>query len=156
MAELFILDMALMPIAATFLFVFAVVFGLLTSVRDEKLFKNSKVNAAIAAVFAIFAASYEPLVTIMQQLIPLASIVLIVIFLLVFIKKSFGGHKAGGDMLPRVVTLAVLLLLIGVFWQNIERVIPLSIDPTMVLWIIGIMIVVMIFWAVHKHAGTPA
>ena len=147
-----ILDTTMLPLATTFLFIFAIVFGLLTSVKEDRFFKNNKVNAAIAAVFGIFSASYEPLVQIMQQYIPIVSLLLIVVFFIVFIKKTF-GHKSesSSDKLPRLVTLAMLLLLIGVFWNDVAHYLPVAVDPTAALWIIGLVIIVMIFWAAYTH-----
>lgn len=142
-------DVSYFPVATTFLFVFAIIFGLLTSINREPIFKNSKVNAAIAAVFAIFSASYQPLVDALKTYIPLASIALIVLFFLILIKRHFGSGDA--NKLPLTITLAVFLLLAGVFWNDISHFLPVSVDPASALWIIGIIVILMIFWAAYKH-----
>ncbi len=150
---IFPIDAAMLPVATTFLFVFALVFGLLTSLGEQKFFKNNKVNAAIAAVFGIFSATYAPLVEILQQYIPIAALLLIVVFFIAFVKKSLGGKGgSSGDKLPMMVTLAMLLLIIGVFWNDIARFLPVSVDSTVALWVIGIIVILMIFWGAYKHS----
>ena len=128
-----LLDSSMFPVATTFLFIFAIVFGLLTSMA-EKIFKNQKVNAVIAAVFGIFSASYAPLVETLQKYIPFAAALLIVVFFVVFIKRTLGHHGGSTDKLPMMITLALLLLLIGAFWSSISYMLPVGIDPTTALW----------------------
>jgi hypothetical protein len=144
-----LLDSSMFPVATTFLFIFAIVFGLLTSMA-EKIFKNQKVNAVIAAVFGIFSASYAPLVEALQKYIPFAAALLIVVFFVVFIKRTLGHHGGSADKLPMMITLALLLLLIGAFWSSISYMLPVGIDPTTALWSIGIIIILLILWGTYK------
>lgn len=146
------IDPAIIPFISTFLFVFAVVFGLLTIAKGKEgpLF-NTRVNAIIALVFAAFSASYEPLVTALQQFIPFAAALLLVLFFFVFLKRIFGGEKGKFDALPFVIVIGFLLLLIGIFWGDIGFSV-FGLSPTNVLWLIGIAIVISIFYAAYKHS----
>ena len=72
------LDPTLTPFFAAFLFVFAVVYGALFA---AKVFEKPKsINIVIALAFAIFAASYKPLVDTLYNFLPIAAIFLIIIF----------------------------------------------------------------------------
>lgn len=151
------IDPTILPLLSTFLFVFAVVFGLLSIAKgkdDKVLFKNS-VNVIIAIVFAAFAASYEPLVTALQQLIPLAAALLLVLFFFVFLKRLFGSKEGQKfDALPFLVVIGFLLLLLGIFWDSLGLSVP-GISSSNMMWLIGIIIVIMIFFAAYKHSPAP-
>ena len=156
------IDPSLMPFATTFLFVFAVVYALLNYSgifihRDKdgnpKGEIPRKVYALIAIVFAAFSATYEPLVTGLQQYIPYAAAVLILLFLVVFAKKIFGGKKDNQhfDAFATIFALGVMLLIVGIFWDQITRYLPSDFQSFNILWIIGVVVIIAIFYAVHKH-----
>jgi len=142
------------PYVAAFFFVFAIVLGLLESAN---LFnKNKRVNAVIAAVFGIFSAMYEPFVAGMQTYLPIAAGILIIIFFVVLLKKLFGGKKDGSgksshDSLPMVVVLISLLLVLISQWDLVKNFLPASWDATAVGWILAIIVILIVFWAVYKH-----
>ena len=148
------IDPAVIPYLSTFLFVFAVVFGLLSIAKgkdDKVLFKNS-VNAIIAVVFAAFSVTYEPLVAALQQFIPLAAALLLIVFFFVFLRRLFGS-KTGQhfDALPFLVVISFLLLLVGLFWDSLGLSLP-GMSSSNMMWLIGIIIVIMIFLAAYKHS----
>lgn len=146
------IDPSVVPLLSTFLFVFAVVFGLLSIAKGKEgpLFKNS-VNVIIAVVFAAFSVMYEPLVTALQQLIPFAAALLLVLFFFVFLRRLFGSKdQQQFDALPFVVVIGFLLLLIGLFWGDIGFSVA-GLSPSNVLWLIGVAFVIAIFFAAYKH-----
>lgn len=139
-----------LPSITAFLFVFAVVYGLLARAN---LFGgiNTRVAAVVALVVAFFTIMYEPFVSYMQGLMPIAAIILIILFFIVLIQNIIGS-KAGesADSLPIVVVLAVLLLVLGLLWDKLAIRLP-GISSENILWLIGIVIIAMIFIAVYKH-----
>lgn len=143
------IDPSLVPLLSTFLFVFAVVFGLLTMKRKGDGLFNEKVNAIIALVFAAFSASYEPLVSGLQQFIPLASVALIGLFLLVFLKRAIEGKDSGKDKLPFMFVIAVLLASLAFLWDAIGFS-AFGLSSSNMLWIIGIVLVIIIIYAAYK------
>ena len=68
--------------------------------------------------------------------------------------KSTKGDKAG-DTVPLIITLAVLLLLMVAFGQNLTSFLPAGMDPQSVLWGVGIIIAVLFFWLIYKTKETP-
>lgn len=151
------LDPALTPYMATFLFVFAVVFGLLSFMgKGEEgkkgLSLGKKVNAILAIAFGLFSVLYEPLVQGLQKFLPIAVIFLLLIFGILFIKKIF-SHGKNKDTFPIVVTLAILLLTLIVLGDLVATALPTGLNPTDNLWIIGLAAIVLIFFAVYYHGG---
>ncbi len=140
------IDPTLLPFVAAFLFVFAVVFGALSYAKV--LGDQRKVNVLIALAFAIFAVLFEPFVFGLQAVLPFAVIGIIIVFFLLFLKKAFGGNTK--DAVPIVVSLAIALLLLGIFWDQFGFSLP-GISSTNVLWLIIIIIVVLIFYIAYKQ-----
>lgn len=149
-------DASYTPFAATFLLVFALVFGLLSV---SKLL-DKRVNALLALAIALFSIFYTPLVVGLQEFMPIAAIFLIIVFFIVFLKKVFGGEKGhAADLLPIVVVLALLLLVlttIGAGQFVISWLSSFGFAPTDALFFVGLIIVLIIFVAVYYHKGWPA
>lgn len=141
------LDPTLTPYFAAFLFVFAIVFGLLSV---SKLM-DKRVNAIIAVAFGLFAVLYEPFVTGLQVFLPIATIFLIIVFFIVFLKKVFGEKKEKSDTLPIAVTLAVLLGAMSVLGDELALLLPIGIEPIMFVWLSGLVIIILIFAAVWSR-----
>lgn len=147
------LDPSTVPYFAAFLFVFAVVYGALFS---SKVFSGQKgVNAVIAIAFALISAAYPPFVNTVYTYLPVAAGILAVLFFVQVVRKTFGGEKKQGtkyDSLPPVIGLSISLLLAGVLWNEIYYYIaPLGITSNNLLWAVGIIVVVLIFWLIYKH-----
>jgi len=142
------IDPSQIPFISTFLLVFAIVFGLLTYSTFMKL--DKRVNALIALAVAMFSVFYEPLVVSLNQFMPIVVIVLIVLFFVAFIKKIF-EEKESKDKFPMVITIGILLLVLGVIGDRLAPFIPAGVDPTAVFWIIGLVFVLLFFWAAYKH-----
>jgi len=150
------IDATYTPYVATFVFVFAIMFGVLSFAKI--LGFDKRINAAIAAVIAFFATSYEPFVVGMAEYMPVIAAIFVVIFFIVFLKKIFGkDEKEKGkpsDMLPIGIALAFLLIVLAIMWDRIYGFVPYGFDASNVLWIIGIIIIVIIFWVAYKHKPT--
>ena len=148
-----------LPVVGAFLFVFAIVLGLLTT---AKLFDKRNVNVAIAAVFGLFSAIYEPFVSGIQTYLPIAAGVLIIIFFFALVRKLFGGDKESDkriDALPISIVLISLLIVLASQWDLVRGFLPAGLDAASVAWGIGIAAILIIFWAVYRHketGGAPA
>ncbi len=130
-----------------FLFMFAVVYGLLAI---AKIF-GDRINAVIAIVFGLFAAFYGPFALFLWIFMPIASIILLVVFFIVFLKKVFSSdeEKKTIDLVPLMVIMGIFLLIIGIFWQQL----PLGLTQlasSNLLWLVGLIIIVILFWAAYK------
>ncbi len=140
-----------LPVIGAFLFVFAIVLGLLST---AKLFDKKNVNVAIAAVFGLFSAIYEPFVSGIQTFLPITAIALIIIFFFVLIRKLFGkkeGQKDEFDSVPIAVVLISLLIVLVSQWDRVRGFLPAGVDAANVAWGLGIIAVLIIFWVVYSH-----
>ena len=136
-----------MPLGTTFLFIFAIAYALL---GQMDIFSGNKGSRAIIAlVFGIVAALYSPAVEVIQGFLPLASIILVFIFLLKFVQKGLLSEEGLKDALPNVVMLGISLLLLGATWGEISKFIPME-NPENILWIIGVVFIVMIFLTINR------
>ncbi len=165
MATIALIDPTIMPVATTFLFVFATVFALLSYSRifthkdqhgtpTEK--PPTKVYALLAIVFGAFAAAYEPLVVSLQRYIPIVAGILAIVFIFVFIKSILRRkeEQGTGTTFPIALSVAILLVLLMSFSDQLKPYLPADFGMDNLLWIIGIIIVLIFFWSVYKYTGT--
>jgi len=137
-----------------FLFVFAVVFGILSTLRRKENkqsveFFPKNVNIIIALVFAFATIAYEPFAVFIMEILPLASIVLVVIFFFLILKKVFEGETK--NTMPMIVSLGIFLILIGTIWDNIISSLSMGfVKSRDLLWILGIIVVVLMFYAAYS------
>ena len=150
MATITLIDPAWVPYFSTFLFVFALIFGLLSYSKVGDF--NKRVNALLALAIAGFSVLYEPLVVTLSQYIPIAASVLIIVFFLALVKKIFEGKdsKQAKDYFPLIVVIAILFLLLIAFADVFLAFLPGNFDASVVLWGIGIVFVLLFFWLVYK------
>ena len=151
MAFISFIDAATMSLISTFLFVFAVVFGLLVYSKVADF--SRRINAIIALAVGFFAIMYEPLVTGLTEFMPIAVGILIVLFFAAFIKKVLGGGDVK-DSFPIIVVLGILLLLMGLFSDRVAVFLPAGLDANSFLWIVGIVIAVLFFWFIYKYKSS--
>ena len=140
---------------ATFAFVFALVFALMVY---AKIFEESrKAVAAIAIVIGLVTAVYEPAVIVLTSIIPIAALVLVFLFFIIFIKKLLFSEKKQGekrDAWPAMVGMGVMLILLRVFWDQLAGYIGFATIPgDTVLWSVGILIVIIIFVLAYSVWG---
>ena len=141
--------MEFLPQITSFLFVFAIIYALL--IFTGIFAATRRAAALLSIVIALFAVMYSPLVLYVQGILPIASILLVFLFFIVFIKKLFIGEREISDTLPVTVVLAISLILVGVLWDSIAVSLPAPFTPDTVLWLIGIFIIILIFFAVYAH-----
>jgi len=150
------LDPALLPFLGAFLFVFAIVFGLLSYAKMFGFPRN--VNAAIALVFGIFAASFEPFRTGLFNILPILVIPLVILFFFVFIKKIFmpEDKKEPFDAVPLLAIAIPTFFLLGIFSDQVFSLLFLTeAEQRNILWLVGVFVVVIIFASVYYHGKEP-
>ncbi len=128
----------LMVFGASFLFVFAIVYALLAY---SKIFKENKyASAIIALVFGFIAAAYGPFAYFIQNIMPYAAILLVVVFFIIFIKAIFGhGNKEKGkqDVVPSMIALAIMLILLAATWPTLASYLGITVSLSeLLLWIL--------------------
>ncbi len=133
---------------ASLLFVFAISYALL---EKAKVIETKGANAVIALVIGFFAASFAPLSQFLQSILPIAAVLLVIAFFIEFVRKLVGNDKK--DAIPMATALVVSLALLGILWNRIAPNLPAGIDATSLLWIIGTIIVIMIFYTVYRHSA---
>ena len=106
-----------------FLFMLAVVYGALDV---SGVFRNRRVNALIALVFALFALTYAPAAEFITQIMPMATILFIILFFIGFVMKMAGkGLKQGEkrDFTLLIIIAGLILLVLATqgagFIQNL-------------------------------------
>jgi hypothetical protein len=90
-----------------FLFMLAIVYGALDVAG---VFKNKRVNALIALVFAFFALTYAPAIEFINQIMPLAIVFFVVFFFLGFVIK-IAKKGVDKDYTLLIIILGLVLLL---------------------------------------------
>ncbi|MFH1631346.1 MAG: hypothetical protein ABIA21_03985 [Candidatus Aenigmatarchaeota archaeon] len=136
----------------SFLFMFAIVFALLSY---AKIFKETRYACAIiAAVIGLISAIYAPFTFFIQSVLPVASIVLVIIFFIVFIKAIFTHDKEKGkksDMAPTVIVLAILLIVLAAMWPMVSTQLGIAVSLSEnILWVIGLIVLFIIFVTAYK------
>jgi hypothetical protein len=147
-----------MTILIPLLFTFALVYGLLSILKrtrkmgggviEEDFFPKS-VNVIIALAFAFATIAYEPFVELIMGMLPIASILLILIFFFVFIKKLVCNDKE--DIAPLIAVLGIFLIAVGTFSGNLFEFLNIGYSAASdALWIIGLLVVGVIFYLSWK------
>lgn len=138
--------------AVPFVFVFAIIFGIMQTITFGSG-KQFPVNATaiIAAVFGFATTIYEPTRILIFNILPFATIILLVVFFFVFVSKVLGHDDVPGVKKNTGTTLAVLgisLLLLGSIWNPFTSYLGISYSfSNDMLWILGIVFVLLIIYA---------
>ncbi len=151
--ELFSQEFFMYPV--TFVFVFAMIFGLLEFVsRKEKHgFLPYKSNILIALVFAFASIAYRPVVVGIWGMLPVAVVIFSVLFLALFLINMFSSGEKKVDTTSAMVTLGLLLIIIGTLWNRIFRSIYIPyLNNNDLLWVIGLIIIIAIFSLANKKS----
>jgi len=140
------ISLSAVPFVTTFLFVFAVVYAMLVK---TKVIEQKGSSVIIAAVFGFFTAIVPAISEFLMAIIPIASILLLVLFLLMFMQSLIKGDK---DALPMLAALGIVLLVLAAQWSRISGVLPLpaGLSADNMLWIIGIIIILLIFVVAYR------
>jgi hypothetical protein len=95
-----------------FLFMLAIVYGALDVAG---VFKNRRVNAVIAVVFAFFTLTYSPAIEFINQMMPFAIIFFVVFFFIGFVvkaaSKGLSDETGKKDFNLLIIILGLILLL---------------------------------------------
>ena len=138
----------IMHFAVPFVFTFAVIYGLL-STMPKSFPKNA--NVLIAAAFGLVTSIYEPTAILIFDLLPFATVILVLLFIFVFIKKILGIGEGGGQKTDTGTTLAILgisLLALAATWNQLSGF--MQIDASLssdMQWILGLAFVGLILYA---------
>jgi len=144
-----------MQFAIPFLFVLAVVFGVL---ELTKVFKSRAVHAVVAIAIAFFATSYAPFLTALWSYLPSITWFFIVMFFFAFILQLLGLRgKAvgmpGKETESLVVGGVVLLVLLSAGYMILQEFpieLPLIGGGDNLILLIGLIFIISIFWAAMK------
>lgn len=135
-------------VLAAFLFIFAIVYAILTYAKVLGSIKH--VNIIIALVIAFFSANYSPFVSGMINYMPIASILLVVVFFFMLVRKLFEpkeGQKL--DALPISLATGIALIIVGLLWDKIAPSVP-GLSSDNILWILGLSAVLIILYAGYR------
>jgi hypothetical protein len=97
----------LITLLIPFLFILAIVYGALDV---SGVFRNKRVNALIALVFAFFSLTYEPAILFINQIMPFAIIFFVAFFFLGFVIKV-ARKGVDKDYTLLIIILGLVLLL---------------------------------------------
>ncbi len=142
-----------LSLALPFIFVFAVSFGALEVSGIMK--GNKRVNGLIALVVAFFAIGTEWVLALIMQILPIAAVIFILVFLVGFITKPFEteeGKKRDLTLILVVIILAMLFLT-GQGYEMIGDVFPqmgIQMDPINFMYLAGLMLVALVLYAAYK------
>ncbi len=135
-----------------FLFVLAIVFGVLQLVN---VFKNKAVNAVIAIVIAFFASSYGPFSTLLWSQFGSITIFFIAMFFIAFVMQLFGFKKAknpveyASSMILHGGILFILIA-IGFMYSDLLPTLPYIGGGGNILLLVAIIFILAIFWGAFR------
>lgn len=141
----------------TFLFVLAVVFGVL---QLTKVFKVSAVNVVIAIVIALFAASYPPFVSTLWTFLPSITWLFVILFFVAFIMELFGLRKPSApgqreDKSFAMILTGVILIIFITIGINFIPNIP-SIGQQNIMILAALFFMFIIFYAAFRIKKSAA
>lgn len=138
-------------IGIPFLFMLAIVYG---AMEVSGVFKKQAVKVIIALVIAIFAATYEPAVTLIFQILPFATLFFIGAFFLGFVASLFKEGRGGGKDWTLLILVFGLFLVLLTQFEDVLQLNIYGIDGQTLLLGVGIIIILMILYAAYK-LGAP-
>jgi len=147
--------------SVSFLFVFAVIFGVLQTTKrriktdnqmTEREFFPQRVNIIISIVFGLVAAYYQPFSFLLFNILPYVTAFFLVIFFFIFLREVL--RKEAGSEIPLMVSLGILLLVLGIVSENIRFVqLPFSLSAKDFFWIITLFLIAAIFYVASQKKG---
>jgi hypothetical protein len=145
-----LLDPTITPIAATFLLTFGVFYFLLNKTNIFEKQKNVIVILALA--ISVFAASYSPLVQGLQDIFPIAVMILLILTVLFFL-KDVSEKLSANEIMPTAVALATSLALVAILWDRIMPLLPFGLRSDNVLWAAGFIIIILLLYVINKQTN---
>jgi hypothetical protein len=143
----------LISLMVPFLFMLAIVYGALDV---SGVFKNKRVNALIALVFAFFTLTYAPAIEFINQIMPYAIMFFVAFFFLGFIikavTKGLKDEKGNKDFTLLIIILGLVLLLFATQGPGfINNFLPgFEEQASNIMVISAIVFIGVIFLAVYK------
>ena len=125
-----------------FLFVFAIVFGVL---EVSKVFKNKAIMAIIAFVIAFFAVSNVGFLALLNTFLPVLIWIFVGLFILVFIFRLL-GRETGRDRTMTTIAAGIIMMLFVLFGAFLIPEVPI-IGKQNLLIITGLFFLILIFYA---------
>ncbi len=141
----------LMDFALPFLFVLAIVYGAL---EMGSPIKNKAVRTIISLVISFVAVSTQGVVDLINQMIPYAAIMFIIVFFFGFVRKSIEGKQKDYTLIIIVAGL-VLIFLASQGIETLNALLPYTfpLDTENFLTIIGIVLIIAIIYAAYLKHG---
>ena len=137
----------LMTLMVPFLFMLAIVFGALDV---SGVFKNKRVNALIALVFALFTLTYQPAIEFINSIMPYAIMFFTVFFFVGFVVK-LAKKEMGKDYTLMIIVLGLILLLFATQSSFITGFIPgFEQQAGTILTVAAVVLIGAIFLAAYK------
>jgi len=140
----------------SFLFILAVVFGVL---ELTNMFKNRAVNLLIALAISFFASSQASFTGLLFNFLPSITWFFVIVFFIAFSFEILGIRKKGDKNLTTqsaAVAGGVLLILFSVGFVLL-RMFPVDIPfiggPENIVFLAGLMIFLSLFWGAMKQQG---
>ncbi len=136
-----------------FVFVLVVVYG---SLQVAGVFKNKASNMIIAIVLAFFAITTDFVAEFIFAVFPYAVIMFIIFFFVAVVKKSlFSGREGKGpDSTILIIICVLFLILLSIYGTDIGNFLsPIGISGESLLWIVGLIVIVAIFYIAYKKNG---
>lgn len=141
----------------TFLFVFAIVFGVIDL---SKIFRGNRIVVAIISLaIAAFAAGYAPFTVLLWSYLPSISWFFIIMFLIAFVLRVLGVRKGTDPTESMIVSAAILFILLAAGWMFLQEVpvqIPYIGSGDNLIFLIGLILIIAIFWAAMKAGPSEA
>ena len=148
------LELTLTPtiqLLVPFLFVFAVVFGLL---EITHVFKNRAVEAVIAIALALFAASQAAFTRLLLSWLPSIISFFVIIFFIAFVFELVGLRKAHTKHPEKAGLLGIAIVILfavgGLVLTQFSIELPVIGGPQNILFALGLIFIVALFWIAFK------
>ena len=138
-----------------FIFVLGVIYG---SLEVSHVFKNRGVNFLIAVAFSFMAMTNYAVIGFINQLIPYATILFIIIFGIMFLKRTvFAGIGGGSGGKEDYSLPLIILMFIFIFLANVNAVKSFPyvggfLDNNQALAIAGMLLVLGILYIAYKKS----
>ncbi len=139
-----------------FIFVFVIVYGMLSSIPNFKW--GQKVNIVLALVFGAFGAGYTPFLAFFYANFSMLLWFFVIMFMILFagdilgLRKNKYKGKETALMMGMALILLVFLMLVGLGYFDNVRV--LGLEKNELLIVIGILFLLLIFYYAYEHSRT--
>jgi asparagine N-glycosylation enzyme membrane subunit Stt3 len=140
----------------TFLFVLAVIFGVL---ELTNLFKNRAVNLLIALALSAFAASQVTFTSLLFSYLPGVTGFFIVVFFIAFTFEILGvrKRKPGADLTDSMVVGGAVMLVLFTVGFSLLQMFPIDIPyiggASGMFFIVGLVLLISLFWSAMHFGG---